>query len=101
MGVARSALRTCGFAVAGFSAACMLAVACFTAGASPDQAAYASETGAQSQAASSQQTQSGSYLYAVQDSKTDLWGFADVAGKRVIPCQSHRLEACQANRPNS
>ena len=99
MGVARSALRTCGFAVAGFSAACMLAVACFTAGVSPDQAAYASETGAQSQAASSQQAQSGSYLYAVQDSKTDLWGFADAAGKQVIPCRFASLGSLPGKSP--
>ena len=77
----------------------MLAVACFTAGASPDQAAYASETGAQSQAASSQQAQSGSYLYAVQDSKTDLWGFADAAGKQVIPCRFASLGSLPGKSP--
>ena len=77
----------------------MLAVACFTPGASPHQAPYASESGGQTQAVSSQQAQSGSYLYAVQDSRTDLWGFADAAGKQVIPCRFASLGSLPGKSP--
>lgn len=80
MGVVKNALRTRGFAAAGISVACMLAAACLAAGATCGQTAYASETESQSQTANAQNAQSNSYLYAVQDSETDLWGFVDAAG---------------------
>lgn len=87
MGVVKNALRTRGFAAAGISVACMLAAACLAAGVPCNQVAYASETESQSQTANAQNAQSSGYLYAVQDSETDLWGFVDAAGTQVIPCQ--------------
>lgn len=86
MGVVKNALRTRGFAAVGISVACMLAAACLAAGATCGQTAYASEMESQSQAASAQSSQNASYLYAVRDSETNLWGFVDAAGTQVIPC---------------
>ena len=79
MSVAKNALYTRGFAAVGISVACMLTAACLAAGATCGQTAYASEMESQSQAASAQSSQNASYLYAVRDSETNLWGFVDAA----------------------
>ena len=84
MSVAKNALYTRGFAAVAISVACMLAAACLAAGATCGQTAYASEMESQSQAASAQSSQNASYLYAVRDSETNLWGF---------------VEVCRGNRP--
>ena len=86
MGVVKNVLRTRGFAAAGISVACVLTAACLAAGATCGQTAYASEMESQSQTASAQSSQNASYLYAVRDSETNLWGFVDAAGMQVIPC---------------
>ncbi len=100
MSVAKNALHTRGFAAAGISVVCMLAAACLTAGVTCNQVAYASETESQSQAASAQGTQNASYLYAVRDSETNLWGFADAAGTQVIPCQFESLGSLPGQSPS-
>lgn len=100
MDVSKSALRTRGLAGGSVFAACALAASCFAAGVVPGQAAYAAQTGAQSQAASSQQAQSGSYLYAVQDSKTNLWGFVDATGSQAIPCEFESLGSMPGQSPD-
>ena len=80
MSVAKNALYTRGFAAVGISVACMLTAACLAAGATCGQTAYASEMESQSQAASTQSSQNASYLYAVRDSETNLWGFCRCGG---------------------
>lgn len=100
MGVVKNALRTRGFAAAGISVACMLAAACLAAGATCGQTAYASEMESQSQAASAQSSQNASYLYAVRDSETNLWGFVDAAGMQVIPCQFESLGSLPGQSPS-
>ena len=100
MDVAKNALRIRGFAAAGISVACMLAAACLAAGVPCNQVAYASETESQSQTANAQNAQSSSYLYAVRDSETNLWGFVDAAGTQVIPCQFESLGSLPGQSPS-
>lgn len=100
MSVAKNALYTRGFAAVGISVACMLAAACLAAGVPCNQVAYASETESQSQTANAQNAQSSSYLYAVRDSETNLWGFVDAAGTQVIPCQFESLGSLPGQSPS-
>ena len=100
MSVAKNALYTRGFAAVGISVACMLTAACLAAGATCGQTAYASEMESQSQAASAQSSQNASYLYAVRDSETNLWGFVDAAGTQVIPCQFESLGSLPGQSPS-
>lgn len=100
MNVAKNALYTRGFAAVGISVACMLAAACLAAGVPCNQVAYASETESQSQTANAQNAQSSSYLYAVRDSETNLWGFVDAAGTQVIPCQFESLGSLPGQSPS-
>lgn len=100
MSVAKNALYTRGFAAVGISVACMLTAACLAAGATCGQTAYASEMESQSQAASAQSSQNTSYLYAVRDSETNLWGFVDAAGTQAIPCQFESLGSLPGQSPS-
>lgn len=100
MSVAKNALHARGFAAAGISVACVLTAACLTAGVTCSQAAYASEVESQSQAASAQNARNASYLYAVRDSETNLWGFVDAAGTQVIPCQFESLGSLPGQSPS-
>lgn len=100
MSVAKNALHARGFAAAGISVACVLTAACLTAGVTCSQAAYASEVESQSQAASAQNARNVSYLYAVRDSETNLWGFVDAAGTQVIPCQFESLGSLPGQSPS-
>ena len=99
MGVA----KCCAYAVLQLLAfllhACSLQPA-LAAGVPCNQVAYASETESQSQTANAQNAQSSSYLYAVRDSETNLWGFVDAAGTQVIPMPVRAtLKFCRGNRP--
>ena len=65
-----------------------------------ERRAGASEMESQSQAASAQSSQNASYLYAVRDSETNLWGFVDAAGTQVIPCQFESLGSLPGQSPS-
>lgn len=87
-------------AIVSISAACVLAVASFAmSGIWPDQPAYAA--GEESQASGAQSTEShDGYLYAVRDKETNLWGFVDVQGAQIIPCQFKSLGSLPGEAPS-